>query len=47
MSKLTVVIVNYNVKHYVEQCLHSVEKAIEGIDAEVVVVDNHSHDDSV
>ena len=47
MKKLTVVIVNYNVKHYVEQCLHSVERAIEGLDAEVVVVDNHSHDDSV
>jgi GT2 family glycosyltransferase len=35
------------VKHYVEQCLHSVEKAIEGLDIEVFVVDNHSHDDSV
>ena len=47
MKKLTVVIVNYNVKHYVEQCLRSVEKAIEGIEAEVFVVDNHSHDGSV
>ncbi len=47
MKKLTVVIVNYNVKHYVEQCLCSVEKAIEGIEAEVFVVDNHSHDGSV
>ena len=45
--KLSVVIVNYNVKHYLYQCLDSVYKAIEGIDAEVFVVDNHSHDDSI
>jgi group 2 glycosyl transferase len=47
MPKLTVVIVNYNVKHYVEQCLHSLRKALAGVDAEVYVVDNHSHDGSV
>ena len=45
--KLTVVIVNYNVKHYVEQCLRSVLRALEGIDGEVIVVDNHSKDGSV
>ena len=45
--KLTVVIVSYNVKHYVEQCLRSVVRAIEGMDAEVYVVDNHSRDGSV
>lgn len=45
--KLSVVIVNYNVKHYLEQCLHSLFRALEGIEAEVIVVDNHSHDDSV
>ncbi len=47
MPKLTVVIVNYNVKYYVEQCLHSLRKALAAIDAEVYVVDNHSHDGSV
>lgn len=47
MPKLTVVIVNYNVKYYVEQCLHSLRKALAGVDAEVYVVDNHSHDGSV
>ena len=47
MPKLTVIIVNYNVKHYVEQCLHSLRKALAGVDAEVYVVDNHSHDGSV
>lgn len=45
--KLTVVIVNYNVKHYLGQCLDSLEKALAGIDSEIYVVDNHSHDGSV
>ncbi len=44
--KLSVIIVNYNVKHFLEQCLHSVYKAIETIDAEVFVVDNNSNDGS-
>jgi O-antigen biosynthesis protein len=43
---LSIVIVNYNVKHFLEQCLHSVEKAIRNIDAEVFVVDNNSVDGS-
>ncbi len=45
--KLTVVIVNYNVKYYVEQCLNSLAKALDGIESEVFVVDNHSRDGSV
>ena len=45
--KLSVVIVNYNVRHYITQCLYSVRRAIEGMDADVYVVDNHSQDDSV
>lgn len=45
--KLTVVIVSYNVKYYLEQCLDSLKKALEGIEAEVFVVDNHSRDGSV
>ena len=44
---LSVVIVNYNVSYFLEQCLKSVFKALEGIDAEVFVVDNHSVDESV
>lgn len=44
--KLSVIIVNYNVEFFLEQCLHSVEKAIAGIDAEVFVVDNVSVDGS-
>lgn len=45
--KLSVVIVNYNVEHFLEQCLLSVRKASVGIDVEVFVVDNISIDNSV
>jgi O-antigen biosynthesis protein len=44
--KLSVVIVNYNVKYFLEQCLYSVRRATEGIPAEVFVVDNNSVDGS-
>ena len=47
MKQLSVIIVNYNVKYYLEQCLDSVRRAMVGIDGEVLVVDNHSHDGSV
>lgn len=45
--KLTVVIVSYNVKYYLEQCLDSLFRALHGIEAEIYVVDNHSKDYSV
>ena len=45
--KLSVVIVSYNVSHYLLQCLDSLQRALRGIDGEVIVVDNHSRDDSV
>ena len=45
--KLSVVIVNYNVRYYLEQCLDSVLKATKNIEAEVLVFDNHSKDGSV
>lgn len=44
---LSVVIVNYNVRDFLAQCLHSVQQAIDGIEAEVIVVDNNSVDGSV
>ena len=48
MSKprLSIVIVNYNVRFFLEQCLHSVEKAIKPGMAEIFVVDNNSLDGS-
>ncbi|MBC7948119.1 MAG: glycosyltransferase [Chitinophagaceae bacterium] len=45
--QLSVIIVNYNVRHFLEQCLFSVQKAIAGITSEVMVVDNNSSDNSV
>ena len=45
--QLSIIIVNYNVRHFLEQCLHSVNKATTNITAEVFVVDNNSPDDSV
>ncbi|MGB1216269.1 MAG: glycosyltransferase family 2 protein, partial [Saprospiraceae bacterium] len=45
--KLSIVIVNYNVRYFLEQALLSVRKAVQGMEAEVFVVDNNSVDDSV
>ena len=45
--KLSVIIVSYNVKHYVEQCLRSVLRAADGIATEVFVVDNASDDNTI
>lgn len=45
--KLSVIIVNYNVEHFLEQCLHSVRKAVKNIPTEVFVVDNSSVDGSL
>lgn len=45
--KLSIVIVNYNVEHFLEHCLYSVRKALKDIEAEVFVVDNDSVDGSI
>ncbi len=45
--KLSVIIVNYNVKYYLEQCLYTVMKATHGIKCEIIVFDNHSSDGSI
>lgn len=45
--KLSVIIVSYNVKHFLEQCLYSVRAAVTDIDTEIFVVDNASVDGSV
>jgi len=44
--KLSVVIVNYNVKYFLEQCLYAVRRASEELQTEVFVVDNNSVDGS-
>lgn len=47
--KLSVIIVNYNVKYYLDQCIRSVLRAFVWMNtpAEIIVVDNHSADGSV
>jgi len=45
--ELSIVIVNFNVKHFLEQALISIQKAIRHINCEVFVVDNASQDASV
>jgi O-antigen biosynthesis protein len=45
--QLSVIIVNYNVKYFLEQCLHSLVKACAGMQAEIIVADNNSTDGSM
>lgn len=44
--QLSVIIVNYNVKYFLEQALLSVRKAAKGLSVEIIVVDNNSVDGS-
>ena len=46
-KKVSIVIVSYNVCHLLDECLQSVRKALEGLDADVFVVDNDSSDGTV
>ncbi|TVR83881.1 MAG: glycosyltransferase [Saprospirales bacterium] len=44
--KLSIVIVNYNVRYFLDQCLRSIDLAEKPSKSEVIVVDNNSSDDS-
>ena len=44
--QLSVIILNYNVRYFLEQCVLSVQKALSTIDGEIIVIDNNSSDDS-
>jgi GT2 family glycosyltransferase len=44
--QLSVIILNYNVRYFLELCIISVQKALEGIEGEIIVVDNNSPDNS-
>ncbi|TDP02419.1 glycosyltransferase family 2 protein [Flavobacterium sp. 245] len=44
--QLSVIILNYNVRYFLEQCVLSVQEAITMLDGEIIVVDNNSADDS-
>ncbi len=45
--KISVIVVNYNVEFFLEQCLNSVKKSLKNVSGEVFVVDNFSIDGSV
>lgn len=44
--QLSVIILNYNVRYFLEQCVLSVQQALQDINGEIIVVDNNSPDDS-
>lgn len=44
--KLSVIILSYNVRYFLELCLRSVEAALTDLEAETIVVDNDSSDGS-
>lgn len=44
--KLSVIILNYNVSDFLRQAILSVQCAIENIQAEIIIIDNNSSDDS-
>ena len=44
--QLSVIILNYNVRYFLELCVLSVQSALKTIDSEIIVIDNNSSDDS-
>lgn len=44
--QLSIIIVNYNVTRLLANCLLSIKRFVKDVDYEVIVVDNHSTDDS-
>lgn len=44
--QLSVIILNYNVRYFLELCVLSVQSALETIDSEIIVIDNDSSDSS-
>lgn len=47
LPRVSVIIVNFNVEHFLALCLESVFASVKNLDAEIIVVDNHSSDRSV
>ena len=46
-KKISIVIVSYNVCQLLDECLQSVERALEGVEGDIYVVDNDSTDNTV
>jgi GT2 family glycosyltransferase len=47
LAKLSIVIVNFNVRYFLEQCLNAVYRSVCNFEYEIFVVDNNSSDDSL
>ena len=47
MLDLSIIIVNYNVKEFLQNLIYSIERAVEKITYEIIVVDNASSDGSI
>ena len=46
-KKISVIIVSYNVCQLLDECLQSVERALDGVESDIFVVDNRSTDHTV
>lgn len=46
-SLVSVIIVSFNVRGFLENLINSLKRALEGIESEIIVVDNFSDDDTV
>lgn len=46
-KKISVIIVSYNVCQLLDECLQSVERALDGVEGDIFVVDNRSTDQTV
>ena len=47
MIDVSVIIVNYNVRYFIEQAIQSVYKAANNLEVEIIVIDNASDDQSI
>lgn len=45
--KLSIIIVSYNTKELLADCINSIERSLQKLEYEIIVVDNNSTDDSV
>ena len=44
---LSIIIVNYNTSHFINQTIRSIKKSTLDIDYEIIIVDNNSNDQSI
>ena len=47
MKTVSIIIVNYNVKEFLQNLIHSIAKAVKNFQSEIIIIDNASQDGSV